>query len=199
MISIAEGDILRTDAEALVNTVNCVGYMGRGIALQFKRAFPDNFKAYESACRHQEVRPGSMFVFSTGQLTNPRYVINFPTKRHWRGASRLADIDSEQLELIPGAVDDANRILATNADTKARFARVADLVEGFETPFGMELLATVHWVGTREGAKDPAAATKGIYAWNDRKRCFSPEQIRVAWETLSAKGWLSINEGQRST
>jgi len=348
MISIAEGDILKTDAEALVNTVNCVGYMGRGIALQFKRAFPDNFKAYESACRRQEVRPGSMFVFSTGQLTNPRYVINFPTKRHWRGASRLADIDaglvalakeverlriktiaipplgcglgglrwedvrpliertfgaspnvkvllfepsgrpdptamakgkevpnltpgravliglierylaglmdpsvsllevhklmyfaqeageklrlrfvkalygpyadnlrhvlssiegyfisgyadggddpSKQLELIPGAVDDANRLLATNEDTKARFARVADLVEGFETPFGMELLATVHWVGTREGAKDPAAATEGIYAWNDRKRRFSPEQIRVAWETLSAKKWLPMAE-----
>jgi len=78
MISIAEGDILRTDAEALVNYGQLrSATMGRGIALQFKRAFPDNFKAYESACRRHEVQPGSMFVFSTGQLTNPRYVINF--------------------------------------------------------------------------------------------------------------------------
>jgi O-acetyl-ADP-ribose deacetylase (regulator of RNase III) len=82
------------DAAALVNTVNCVGVMGKGIALQFKKAFPENFKAYEAACRREEVKPGRMFVFETGQMFNPRYIINFPTKRHWRGKSRYEDIES---------------------------------------------------------------------------------------------------------
>ena len=94
MLEFKTGDILAEDAEALVNTVNCVGVMGRGIALQFKNAFPDNFKAYADACKRQEVEPGRMFVFETGQLTKPRYIINFPTKRHWRGKSRMEDIDA---------------------------------------------------------------------------------------------------------
>ena len=88
------GDILAADVEALVNSVNCVGIMGRGIALQFKNAFPDNFKAYAAACKRQEVQPGKMFVFETHTITNPKYIINFPTKRHWRGKSRIEDIDS---------------------------------------------------------------------------------------------------------
>ena len=88
------GDILQADAEALVNTVNCVGIMGRGVALQFKNAYPENFKAYEAACAGKEVQPGRMFVFETGQLTNPKYIINFPTKRHWRGKSRMEDIEA---------------------------------------------------------------------------------------------------------
>ena len=66
MIEFRTGDILESDAEALVNTVNCVGVMGRGIALQFKNAFPENFKAYEAACEREEVQPGRMFVFETG-------------------------------------------------------------------------------------------------------------------------------------
>ena len=94
MIEFKTGDILRADAEALVNTVNCVGIMGRGIALQFKNDFPDNFKAYEAACARDEVQPGRMFVFETGTLTNPKFIINFPTKRHWRGKSRIEDIES---------------------------------------------------------------------------------------------------------
>ena len=94
MIEFKTGDILAEDAEALVNTVNCVGFMGRGIALQFKNVWPENFKAYAAACRRQEVQPGRMFVFETGRLTNPRYIINFPTKRHWRGKSRMEDIEA---------------------------------------------------------------------------------------------------------
>src|SRR3972149_3687562 len=94
MIEYKTGDILAEDAEALVNTVNCVGFMGRGVALRFKKAFPANFNAYEAACRRGEVEPGRMFVFETKQLTNPRYIINFPTKRHWRGKSRLVDIEA---------------------------------------------------------------------------------------------------------
>jgi O-acetyl-ADP-ribose deacetylase (regulator of RNase III) len=94
MIELKCGDILKDESEALVNTVNCVGVMGRGIALQFKKAYPENFKAYATACQGGEVQPGRMFVFEIGQLTAPRYVINFPTKRHWRGKSRIEDIEA---------------------------------------------------------------------------------------------------------
>src|ERR1700680_3572591 len=94
MIEYRRGDILQADAEALVNTVNCVGIMGQGIALQFKNTFPENFKAYQIACKHGEVNPGKMFVYHTGQITNPRYIINFPTKRHWRGKSHIEDIET---------------------------------------------------------------------------------------------------------
>ena len=74
MIERTQGDLLMADSEALVNTVNCVGVMGKGLALQFKKAFPENFKAYEAACRREEVRPGRMFVFETEQMFNPRYI-----------------------------------------------------------------------------------------------------------------------------
>jgi O-acetyl-ADP-ribose deacetylase (regulator of RNase III) len=94
MIEFMTEDILQADAEALVNTVNCVGIMGKGLALQFKRAFPGNFRAYETACTHKQVQPGRMFVYETRTLTNPRFIINFPTKRHWRDKSRIEDIDS---------------------------------------------------------------------------------------------------------
>src|SRR5947207_2536726 len=100
MIEHTDGDILKADAEALVNTVNCVGFMGRGIALQFKRVFPRNFEAYEAACKRGDVQPGRMLVVETGQLTNPRYIINFPTKRHWRGKSRIDDIESGLQALV---------------------------------------------------------------------------------------------------
>ncbi|MCC9004160.1 MAG: macro domain-containing protein, partial [Candidatus Competibacter sp.] len=92
MIELTRGNLLEAEAEALVNTVNCIGHMGKGIALQFKQAFPANFKAYQAACRAGEVTPGKMLITDNGSLVNPRYIINFPTKRHWRGQSRLEDI-----------------------------------------------------------------------------------------------------------
>lgn len=344
MIEYKTGDILAEDAEALVNTVNCVGIMGRGIALQFKNAFPENFKAYAAACRREEVQPGRMFVFETGQLTNPRYIINFPTKRHWRGKSRMEDIEAglaalvgeikergirsiaipplgsglggldwakvrsrieevlqgvsgvqivvfepngasetgrivrsrevpamtpgraalvglmhrylgglldpfvtllevhklmyfmqiageplrlkyqkapygpyaenlrhvlraveghlvsgyadggdtpdKQLELVPGAVRDANAFLENNAETRTRFARVVDLVEGFESPFGLELLATVDWVVREKKAKTLDEVLAHTYAWNERKKRFSQRQIELAVDVLIQKGWL---------
>jgi O-acetyl-ADP-ribose deacetylase (regulator of RNase III) len=100
MIEPGKGNLLEADVEALVNTVNCVGHMGKGIALQFKQAYPDNFAAYQKAVRASEVRPGSMFVFETGLVINPRFIINFPTKRHWRGKSRMEDIDSGLVGLV---------------------------------------------------------------------------------------------------
>ena len=99
MIRYTTGDILRAETEALVNTVNCVGVMGRGIALQFKQTFPDNFKAYAAACKREAVRPGQMFVFETAGLL-PRFIINFPTKRHWRGKSRMEDIEDGLRALV---------------------------------------------------------------------------------------------------
>ncbi len=92
MIEYQTGDLFAAEVEALVNTVNCVGVMGRGVALQFKKAFPENFKAYANACERGEIEPGRMFI--TERLDNPKYIINFPTKRHWRGKSRLGDIES---------------------------------------------------------------------------------------------------------
>ena len=100
MVEYKTGNIITEDAEALVNTVNCVGIMGRGIALQFKNAFPENFKAYESAYRRGELQPGRLLVVGTNQLSNPKYIINFPTKRHWRGRSRLSDIETGLQALV---------------------------------------------------------------------------------------------------
>lgn len=100
MIEIQQGNLLKANAEAIVNTVNCVGVMGKGIALQFKQAYPDNFRQYAKACRVSEVRPGQMFVVSTGNLFNPRYIINFPTKRHWKGKSKIEDIQTGLKALI---------------------------------------------------------------------------------------------------
>ncbi|MBI3606667.1 MAG: macro domain-containing protein [Nitrospirae bacterium] len=106
MIEHTEGNLLLADAEALVNTVNIVGYMGKGIALQFKQAFPENFRAYERACRAKQVKPGHMFIVETGRMVNPEYIVNFPTKRHWRGKSRLEDIESG----LEALVEDIKRL-----------------------------------------------------------------------------------------
>ena len=343
MIRFKSGDILAEDAEALVNTVNCVGVMGRGIALQFKKAFPENFRVYAAACRRGEVQPGRMFVFDTGALTNPRYIVNFPTKRHWRGNSRIEDIAAglkdlvtvirereirsiavpplgaglgglewndvrpriesalrgfnnldvivfeprgapeaermvrgrevprmsperavlvglmhrylnglldpfvtllevhklmyfmqeagqrlrlrfteglygpyaenlrhvlneveghfisgyadggdrphKHLELVPGAVEDAARVLRRSPRTRERFDRVTDLVDGFESAFGLELLSTVHWVLVRDSPASQADLVELTYAWNERKRRFSPRQIALAADVLREKGW----------
>jgi O-acetyl-ADP-ribose deacetylase (regulator of RNase III) len=352
MIRFMQGDILKADAEALVNTVNCVGVMGRGIALQFKNTFPENFKAYAAACRRNEVQPGRMFVFDTGELTWPRYIINFPTKRHWRGKSRIEDIEAglpalvaevrerkirsiaipplgsglggldwtkvrpliehalaavpevetvvfepgdapsearanrssdvpamtagraallglmnrylaalmdpsisllevhkliyflqaageplrlryvkgpfgpyaenlrhvlreieghlisgyadggdapdKQLTLVPGAVPDAESFLQSHPGTHERFDRVVRLVDGFETPFGLELLTTVHWVATREKAQDREEVLRAVYSWAQRKRQFTAAQIDLAAERLRSEGWLGGQHGQRA-
>ncbi|RKT47672.1 type II toxin-antitoxin system antitoxin DNA ADP-ribosyl glycohydrolase DarG [Thiocapsa rosea] len=352
MIEYKHGDILCEDAEALINTVNCVGVMGRGIALQFKKAFPENFKAYAAACRNAEVQPGRMFVFETGQLTNPRYIINFPTKRHWRGASRMEDIDAgldalvetlqrhdirsiavpplgsglggldwsavrpriesalrhltdvrvviyepkgapptetmvrnrkvpkitagraalvelmnryldglldpsvtllevhklmyfmqeageplrlkyvkaaygpyaenlrhvlnaieghlvagyadggdapgKQLTLIPGAVADAALFLRQHPETQARFDRVSALVDGFESPSGLELLSSVHWIMKRESIASPAELADRLYAWSERKRRFTPRQIGIAIDVLTSHDLAGGKRGHTS-
>jgi len=344
MIEITKGNLLEADVEALVNTVNCVGFMGKGIALQFKQAFPENFEAYQKDCKAKQVRPGKMFVYETGEIFNPKYIINFPTKRHWRGKSKIEDIadglkmlieeircykiksvavpplgcglggldwnvvrpmieksfeeipsvkvllyapkgapdakempvrterpkltdaralflklmeqylisayrltlleiqklayflqeageplrlkyeaglygphahnlnkvleileghfirgygDSQkpdvELELLPMAIDEANTYLANNKMSIERLMKVAKIIEGFETPYGMELLSSVHWVAIHSEipAKDGASAITQIYAWNDRKRnMFKPSHIQIAWGRLQEQGWI---------
>jgi O-acetyl-ADP-ribose deacetylase (regulator of RNase III) len=112
MIEFISGDILKSEADALVNTVNCVGVMRRGIALQFKSMYPENFKAYETACKREAVQPGRMFVHETGQLTPPRFIVNFPTKRHWRGKSRIEDIEAGLADLVKVIRDKGIRSIA---------------------------------------------------------------------------------------
>lgn len=346
MIKFTSGDILRADAEAIVNTVNCVGVMGRGIALQFKKAWPDNFKAYATACKQKEVQPGNMFITETDQLTNPKYIVNFPTKRHWRGASKIEDIElglvalaqdiqgkgiksiaipplgsglgglewrdvlqlieaklgdlpgvtilvyepngapdngkivrnqqvpkmtagravlielmqrylgglldptvtllevhkllyfmqvageplrlkyqkafygpyaenlrhvlnvieghfvsgyadggdapEKELQLMPGAINEADVFLNKHPDTRERFEKVAELVNGFESSFGLELLASVHWVVTQENAQTIDDVVQKIHQWNERKQRFTPRQITLATATLNDKNWLNV-------
>jgi O-acetyl-ADP-ribose deacetylase (regulator of RNase III) len=99
MLREVEGNLLDAPVDAVVNTVNTVGVMGKGIALQFKQAYPANFRVYEAACRRGEVQLGRMFVVETGQLGQPRFIVNFPTKKHWRGQSRLSYIKSGLADL----------------------------------------------------------------------------------------------------
>lgn len=344
MIELRQGDILHADAEALVNTVNCVGVMGRGIALQFKKRFPENFKGYKAACDNRELQPGKMFIHDLNRLCNPRYVFNFPTKRHWKGKSRVEDIEAglqslveevrkrdiesiaipplgcglgglrwadvrarieeafqdltdvrvllyepkgapppeemvhsrkapnltvgravllvlmrrylaavmdpfltlleihklmyfmqeagqnlrlqyhkgpygpyaqnlrhvlslmeghfisgygdaednpeRQINLFPDILPQAQGFLEDHPSTRKHFERVVDLISGFETPFGMELLSTVHWVADREGATTADQSVSKTYSWNDRKRMFQEKHIRLAWDILERKGWI---------
>jgi O-acetyl-ADP-ribose deacetylase (regulator of RNase III) len=101
MIEPQSGNLLTAPAEALVNTVNTEGVMGKGIALQFRQAFPPMYRAYEAACKRGEVQLGKMDVHDMGGLLGgPRWIINFPTKGHWRSKSRLADVDSGLADLV---------------------------------------------------------------------------------------------------
>ncbi len=345
MLTWTQGDILTSETEALVNTVNCVGVMGRGIALQFKRRFPENFKAYAAACKRGEVEPGRMFVFETGRIVPPQFVINFPTKRHWRAKSRIEDIKAgldglvgeikdrkiksiaipplgsglggldwgevrrlietalggledvsvvvfepggvpvelagnkgreaprmtpgraalvglmncylrglaqpdvsllevhkllyflqnagqplrlnyvrghygpyaenlrhvlqhveghlirgykdggdepgKALELVPGATKEAKAFIDGDQELRRRFERVVQVVAGFETPFGLELLATVHMVLAQSPNLPDNELEAEVYAWNNRKRQFSPEQLRIARRRLQELGWIA--------
>lgn len=345
MIEISKGNLLEAEAEALVNTVNCIGFMGKGIALQFKQAFPENFEAYSRACADAVVQPGRMFVFETRSMIGPKWIINFPTKRHWKGNSRMEDIDSglaalvadvkrlgiksiavpplgcglggldwgevrprieqafaslpevqvllfaptgapaakampvrtktanmtharalfiklmqqysgmayrltllevqklayflqeageplklkyaaglygpyaenlnqvlktieghftrgygdspkpdRDIELLPGAIEAADALLGTSSESLERLRKVAELIEGFETPYGMELLSSVHWVGVHAEPKaiDVRTAVTKVHAWNDRKaKMFVPAHIAVAWRRLEQFGCVA--------
>lgn len=100
MIYYTRGNLLEADTEALVNTVNTVGVMGKGVALMFKEAFPDNFRAYSEACKRGEVEVGRMFVTERDALIGPRWIINFPTKQHWRSRTRMEWVESGLVDLV---------------------------------------------------------------------------------------------------
>ena len=106
MIIYTKGNLLDAPAEALVNTVNTVGVMGKGIALMFKERFPKNMSHYAKACKEGRVKTGSMFATETGELMGPRWVVNFPTKQHWRGHSKM--------EWIETGLQDLHRFLVEN-------------------------------------------------------------------------------------
>jgi O-acetyl-ADP-ribose deacetylase (regulator of RNase III) len=106
MISFTKGNLLEANVEALVNTVNTVGVMGKGIALMFKEAFPKNFKEYEAACKRKQLRIGRMFVTETGELMGPKWIINFPTKVHWRQRTKI--------EWITEGLQDLRRVIEEN-------------------------------------------------------------------------------------
>lgn len=106
MITFTQGNLLEARAEALVNTVNTVGVMGKGIALMFKERFADNFRRYAAACKAKEVRTGKMFVTEVNELDGPRWIVNFPTKQHWRGDSKI--------EWITEGLRDLRRFLIEN-------------------------------------------------------------------------------------
>jgi len=107
MIRFTQGNLLDAEVEAVVNTVNTVGVMGKGIALMFKEKFPENFAAYERACKAEQVALGRMFVTESPELSGPRWIINFPTKAHWRNPSKL--------EWIQTGLIDLQRIIAEKA------------------------------------------------------------------------------------
>jgi len=112
MIHYTQGNLLDSKAQALVNTVNTVGIMGKGIALMFKDRFADNFRLYAQACKAGDVRTGRMFVTEPQELDGPRWIINFPTKQHWRGDSRLEWIVEGLQDLRRFLVDHQVRSIA---------------------------------------------------------------------------------------
>jgi O-acetyl-ADP-ribose deacetylase (regulator of RNase III) len=100
-ITLTQGDLLKQDdVDAVVNAVNCIGVMGRGIALQFRDKWPENCRAYEVACKANQLRPGRMYVFDSGALSRPRFIVNFPTKGHWRSKSRIEYIRDGLADLV---------------------------------------------------------------------------------------------------
>jgi O-acetyl-ADP-ribose deacetylase (regulator of RNase III) len=104
MIEFVHGNLFDADVEAIVNAVNCVGVMGKGIALEFKKRFPNNFIAYKAACDAGQLQLGRVFTYDNGASAKPRYIVNFPTKNHWRDASHRHDIRSG-LESLAAEID----------------------------------------------------------------------------------------------
>lgn len=112
MIRYTTGNLLEAKTEALVNTVNTVGIMGKGIALMFREAFDENFRAYLAACKQGEVRTGHMFVTERSAVLGPRWIVNFPTKQDWRTKTRLPWVVDGLTDLRRVIVDNGIRSIA---------------------------------------------------------------------------------------
>jgi O-acetyl-ADP-ribose deacetylase (regulator of RNase III) len=128
---------------------------------------------------------------------NLRHVLRAMEGQYISGYSDEDD-PKRMIELRQGAAAQAEAFLADNAAPQQRYARVAELIEGFETPFGMELLATVHWVVIHQGAGTEEEISRQVYAWNRRKRMFTPEQIAAAHEVLQRQGWLTLGDNEKA-
>jgi O-acetyl-ADP-ribose deacetylase (regulator of RNase III) len=350
MLELAKGNLLEAEVDALVNTVNTEGVMGKGIALQFKKKFPEMFSAYRDACKVGNVAIGQMNVFERRDMLRPRFIINFPTKRHWRSPAHIEDIEAglaalleeirkrgirsiavpplgcgnggldwsevraviertlggltgvqvllyppagapeaariahktkrpvmnpsraivlkiwreyfvlgyqltllevhkllyflqeageplrlrfakdtygpyadnlrhllhlfeghftlgfgdgrnkpdTRIELLPGSAEEAEEFLNQNREQSRqsmdRLHRVTELIEGFESPYGMELLATVHWAARHEkaGAGGLSAVENAVHSWSPRKKkLMAPEHVALSFKRLQTQGWLS--------
>ena len=96
------------------------------------------------------------------------------------------------MRLLPGAMEEAEAFLADHPETRERYERVAELIDGFETPYGLELLATTHWVAVHEDGDDAQAAARLVREWTERKgRLFTDEHVASAWHRLEQGGWFA--------
>jgi O-acetyl-ADP-ribose deacetylase (regulator of RNase III) len=213
VISEESGSLLDAPVDALVNAVNTVEIMGNGLALQFKQAYPGNFRAYQAACRNGEVRLGRMFVYEIGVPGQPRCLINFPTKGHWRANSKLSDIrtglaDLRQVILDRGVTSIAVpplgcgngglswqdvqplivEILGGLPDVSVLLDPPQDLPSPRNDAGSYATPADDR--GTR--GTDPATLTATIRAWNRRKeRLFTEHHVRVAIKRLRELDWIA--------
>src|SRR5262249_42460549 len=112
------------------------------------------------------------------------------------GFGDAADEPERAIELMPEAPSKAQDFLTEHPTALKRMTRVSNLIDGFETSHGMELLSTVHWVATRKGATSPDEAVRKAYAWGTRKRLFGEKQIRAAWDVLQEQGWLQTPQAR---
>jgi O-acetyl-ADP-ribose deacetylase (regulator of RNase III) len=137
LIRFVQGNLFDSQAEALVNAVNTVGVMGRGVALEFKNRFPENDRAYRAACKREEIVVGKMFVFELGrktQLEQPRWIINFPTKQHWRNPSKL--------EFVRDGLKDFVRVVESHGIKSVALPALGCGLGGLEWKTVRELLET---------------------------------------------------------
>ncbi len=121
---------------------------------------------------------------------NLRHVLNAIEGHFVSGYADGGDEPDKQLKLVPGVLEDADVFLKDKPETQAHFKRVSELVEGFESPFGLELLSTVHWVTSKEQNQSVDDVIANVYAWNDRKKQFTRRQIELSLEILTRKGWI---------
>jgi len=121
---------------------------------------------------------------------NLRHVLSLIEGHLVSGYGDADDKPWRPIELLPGVSQNSSSVIAAHPETQQRFERVARLIHGFETPFGLELLSTVHWVATREGACSIDEVVTETYEWIDRKKIFQSDQLRLAWRVLKEQGWL---------
>jgi O-acetyl-ADP-ribose deacetylase (regulator of RNase III) len=128
---------------------------------------------------------------------NLRHVLGAIEGHFISGYGDAEDNPEKQIELKLEAAEQAEAFLKDHPATQARFEQVAKLIDGFETPFGLELLATVHWIAQQERAANVSDAIVKVYGWNDRKWMFKEPQIRLAWELLYKEGWLANQDSRK--